>query len=385
MFISVCAIAVAVVVTQNVAAAERTACPEPQLVSDVQLAPVERTTDSEFQLVSDSKDSPGVAADAGIASPQPTAATCGGCRPGCEGSSQGCCDDCCCPLWTVQADALFLNRSRLPGQTLLVNGNFKPQFNADQFDLPVQVGWQIDITRRLNDNWDLEARYFDVGGQSASSPTIRSTVGAGVLFAPTAQGLFFPPLDSNLTYTSRLQDVELNARRSLNACLTVLAGVRYLNLDDRILVSQLTTTGGFDAAQRLDGFNDLLGFQIGGDAVLVQRGRFSLDTALKAGIYNDNARNSFAYDSTALAEHKTSGDSASNVAFCGEIGITATYDLTERLSLRGGYELLWLDGVALASQQPILNPPPLLRTATSVGTSGDVFYNGAFIGLEYRR
>jgi hypothetical protein len=165
----------------------------------------------------------------------------------------------------------------------------------------------------------------------------------------------------------------------------VLAGVRYLNLDDRILVSQLTTTGGIDATQRLDGFNDLLGFQIGGDAVLVQRGRFSLDTTLKAGIYGDNARNFFAYDSTALAMHKTNGDSARNAAFCGEIGITATYGLTKRLSFRGGYQLLWLDGVALASQQPILNPPPLLGAATSVGTNGDVFYNGAFIGLEYRR
>ena len=385
MFICACAIVVAVVVTQNVATAERTACPEPRLVSDVQPALVERTTDSELQLVSDSKDSPAIAADTGIASPQPTAATCGGCQPGCEGSCQGCCDDFCCPLWTVQADALFFNRSRLPGQTLLVDGNFKPQFNADQFDLPVQAGWQIDITRRLNDDWDLEARYFDVGGQSAASPTIGSTVGAGVLFGPTPQGLFFPPLSSNLTYTSRLQNVELNARRSLNACVTVLAGVRYLDLDDRILVSQRTTASGIDATQQLDGFNDLLGFQIGGDAVLVQRDRFSLDTGLKAGIYGDHARNFFAYDSTALGVHGTSGASASNTAFCGEIGITATYDLTKRLSLRGGYQLLWLDGVALASQQPILNPPPLIHTATSVGTNGDVFYNGAFIGLEYRR
>jgi len=83
--------------------------------------------------------------------------------------------------------------------------------------------------------------------------------------------------------------------------------------------------------------------------------------------------------------HRSTGTSARSVAFCGEIGITAAYNLTDRLALRGGYQLLWLDGVALASQQPILNPPPLLSAATSVGTSGDVFYNGAFIGLEYRR
>jgi hypothetical protein len=29
--------------------------------------------------------------------------------------------------------------------------------------------------------------------------------------------------------------------------------------------------------------------------------------------------------------------------------------------------------------------PPLAGAATSVATTGDLFYNGAFIGLEYRR
>ena len=210
----------------------------------------------------------------------------------------------------MRADALFLNRSQLPGQTLLVDGNVRPQFNANQFDLPVQAGWQVDVTRRLNDDWGLEARYFNLGGQSAASPTISSNAGAGVSFATTSQGLFFPPLNSNLSYSSRLQDVELNACRSLNDRVSVLAGVRYLQLDDRILVSQLTTTGGFDDTQQLDGFSHMVGFQIGGDAVLLRRGRFSLDTSLKAGIYGDIAQNAFTYDSTALAVHGASGASA---------------------------------------------------------------------------
>jgi hypothetical protein len=330
-------------------------------------------------------DSAPAASGAPCPGPQPVAASCPSGQGCCEICGPECCEGCCPPTWTVRADGLFLNRSQLPGQTLLVDGTFKPQFNANQFDLPVQLGWQIAVARRLNDDWELEARYFDLGGQGATSPTISSSVGAGVPFATTPQGLFFPPLNTNLSYSSRLQDVELNARRSLNDRVSVLAGVRYLQLDDRILVSQLTTVGGFDATQQLDGFSQMVGFQVGGDAVLLRRGGFSLDTSLKAGIYGDLARNAFTYDSTALAVHGASGASATNVAFCGEIGITATYDLTQQMSLRGGYQLLWLDGVALASQQPIVNPPPLLGAATTVATSGDVFYNGAFIGLEYRR
>jgi hypothetical protein len=304
---------------------------------------------------------------------------------GCQGCGGGCCDGCWAPLWTVRADALLLDRSRLPSQTLLVNGVFAPLFNANQFDEPVQVGWEIDVTRRLNCDWDVEARYFDLGGQSANSPTITSSNGAGVLYAPTAQGLFFPPVNTSLSYTSRLQDVELNARRGLNDWLTVLAGFRYLDLDDRILVKELTVTAGADATQKLEGFNSLVGFQIGADASLWRRGSFSVDALVKAGIYDDLARNALTYDSTSLAVHSATGASADRAAFCGEIGITLNYELTQRLSVRGGYELLWLDGVALASQQLSINPPPILRPAAAVATGGDLFYNGAFVGLEYRR
>ncbi|MGD0381956.1 MAG: BBP7 family outer membrane beta-barrel protein [Thermoguttaceae bacterium] len=329
------------------------------------------------------EDMAAAAGDAKSPGPQPAASSCPSCQQCCE----CCCNDYCDPVWTVRADALFLNRSRLPDQTLLVNGLVAPLFNANQFDLPVQMGWQIDLTRRLNCNWDLEARYFDLGGQSATPPTISSPFGTGVIFAPgtpgIAQGIFNPPVNTNLAYTSRLQNVEINACRSLNGRLSLLAGVRYLNLDDRIQVNELTTVGGIDATQQLAGFNDLVGFQIGADAIVVRRGRFSVDTLLKAGVYDDLARNAFTYDSTVFGAHVATGASASNVAFCGEIGITLTYDLTERLSIRGGYQLLWLDGVALASQQPAVNPLPVFSPATTVATTGDVFYNGAFMGLEY--
>jgi hypothetical protein len=318
--------------------------------------------------------------DAKSPGPQPAAAPCPSCQPCCE----GCCECCCDPVWTVQADALFLNRSRLPGQTLLVNETLASLFNANQFDLPVQMGWQIDVTRRMNCDWDLEARYFNLGGQSATPPTISSTTGAGVLYSNNAMGIFPVPINSNLAYTSQLQDVEINARLSLNDFLTVLSGVRYLNMDDRILVNQLSATGGVDAAQQLAGLNDLIGFQIGADAIVVRRGRFSVDTLLKAGIYEDRAKNAFTYDSTSFGLHVASGASANNLAFCGEIGITLTYDLTERLSVRGGYQLLWLDGVALASQQPSVNMYPGSGPATAVATTGDLFYNGAFAGMEYR-
>ena len=171
-----------------------------------------------------------------------------------------------------------------------------------------------------------------------------------------------------MAYASRLQDVEINARRSLSESLTLLAGVRYLDLDDHIEVRQLTF-GGADPIQHLAGLNSMVGFQIGTDNVLLRRGGFSLDTGLKAGIYDNFARNRLSYDSPLFNLHAATGAAASHAAFCGEIALTLAYDLTEHLSVRGGYQLLWLDGVALASQQPAVNPRTTYGPATSVAAT----------------
>ena len=217
--------------------------------------------------------------DAKSTGPQPAAAPCPNCQPSCE----GCCDNCCyCdPVWTVQADALFLNRSGLPSRNLLIVGAVPSLLNANDFNLPVQLGWQIDVARQLNCDWGLDARYFNLGGQSAS---INRPIFDDDEF------LDGQPISTNLAfYTSRLQSVELNARRNLNDCVTLLAGVRYINLDDQILVNEFRPSLVLDGNFQLGGFNDMLGFQIGADAIVLQRCGFSVDLLLKAGIYDDRA------------------------------------------------------------------------------------------------
>ena len=58
------------------------------------------------------------------------------------------------------------------------------------------------------------------------------------------------------------------------------------------------------------------------------------------------------------------------------------YCLTERLSLRASYNVLWVDSVALASDQIAASN---LVLGTGINPDGDVFYHGAMVGLEYRR
>jgi hypothetical protein len=305
--------------------------------------------------------------------------------------SCGCSDcrqECCQPLWTFRADAMFLNRSGMRDQPFLINGSLNNIVDANQLDLPMQIGWELDLARRLKGPWAVEARYFNLGGQSVTVPGVQSGSGAGVQYFNDALGIFEVNTTSDLKYSSQLQNVEVNLHKDVTDNLTLLAGFRYMNLDDGgILIVQRDIPGtyGVDARQQVEAFNELFGVQIGADAVLLRRNRFTISGDIKAGIFDDKARNRFSYDSNYFQIHALTGASAYNTAFAGEVGVKGAYEVNKHISIFGGYRLLWIDGVALAAQQSPANLAPISGPADTVVTTGDAFYNGAFAGLEFCR
>jgi hypothetical protein len=74
----------------------------------------------------------------------------------------------------------------------------------------------------------------------------------------------------------------------------------------------------------------------------------------------------------------------------GEIGVQCKYQVAERLSLRAGYQAMWLEGVALAPGQIQetychydIVPQNAYVQSMGVNCSSGVFYHGATAGLEY--
>lgn len=127
--------------------------------------------------------------------------------------------------------------------------------------------------------------------------------------------------------------------------------------------------------------NRLYGVQCGADALLWDRGGpLTVDLIGKAGIYGNRASHDSFYSTGVVT--LPAGDKASATAFLGEMSLAATYRLTERVSLTGGYRLLWIDGVALATDQ-VADSNFVFHRGISV--SGDAFYHGAVMGLQYQR
>lgn len=289
-------------------------------------------------------------------------------------------------LCTVRANAMFLERSRPSHRTFLIDGLGAELLNASQFDFPTQTGWEIDLQRRLGDDWGMEGRYFNVGGQPARFPMFIAPTGTGVQYVDAPLGMFGANVQTRLSYDSQLQNVEFNLRKESTDYLTLLGGFRYLSLNEGgILLSQHSNVPRVDADQTIEAYNDLFGFQVGVDTALLCRGRFTLGSDLKAGLFDNEAGNRFGYESQRFGFHEHTGTSTSHVAFVGEIGLSATCEFTQHLSFLSGYRLLWLDGVALATDQPWANPTPVTGPAPTVDCHGDLFYHGAFVGLEYRR
>jgi hypothetical protein len=66
----------------------------------------------------------------------------------------------------------------------------------------------------------------------------------------------------------------------------------------------------------------------------------------------------------------------------GELGLSGTYQLTRVLTVRGGYNLMWIAGVALAPDQ--LDFTDLPSSGTALDRGGGIFLHGANVGLEAR-
>jgi hypothetical protein len=116
--------------------------------------------------------------------------------------------------------------------------------------------------------------------------------------------------------------------------------------------------------------------------------RLGWDVTGKAGIFgNDVGQRQFVveFDSNdiPLVLAGPTHRDGSRVSFVGELGLSLTYKVSDRLSLRGGYNVMWIEGIALAADQ--LDFDVLAGTwGTALRDSGGVFLHGASVGLEAR-
>ena len=302
------------------------------------------------------------------------------------------------PRWTFSTEAIVLGRTGGANQTLvgLLPGSTQftatqnasalaaEAFNSNQFWQGFSAGPRISVTYHDESGYGAEFSYFNIFTQSATK-TVGPTNPADwlVMYAP---GAFWQTQDfayQGMAWkdATNLYNAEANGRLDLSRRVTMLGGLRWLQLNDRLVgwltpgdrsepnwkgpclegpspSCTLSGVGSGDPPWTYPAYppfwttktqNNLYGAQIGVDAKLLEVGRFSIDGLIKAGVFDNNAKQS-ALVSMAKTLFPTQA-TTNHAAFVSEAGLQLKYQLAKGLALKVGYEALWLDGVALAPGQ----------------------------------
>ncbi len=288
----------------------------------------------------------------------------------CEGYSScaadSVCGCTCVPNWTVRAELLIWNRAGGTNVPLVVAPI--PLSSGD-----IDGGWAVGprltaIKHGIFDScWDLEVAYFGLDWNT-------TRVAAGATSYLTTPAIVFGAVDTTVTYGSELQNFELNARRAYSDWVTWFVGFRAMEVDEQL--NATFGAGQHSVATR----NRLYGAQLGIDALLLDCECWYFNAVGKVGIYGNSADQvtRTAGVGGALPFITYTGGDAS---FVGELGFNANYRMTDRLTILAGYNLLWVNSLALAPDQLAATNVNTGVGALDVG--GNLFYHGFSVGLEY--
>lgn len=274
--------------------------------------------------------------------------------------------------WYLSIDALILDRTIGSNQVLVTGTNTFAVLESSRFDFDHAAGPRFDLRRSFGD-WSVEAVYFALFNQRANA--FYSPV--GVAFGSPIVGAGF-----NENYFATLNNAEFNVRRRLNDRLSILAGFRYLSLDEHLDGNFFTSVVGPTlSTHRIN--NDMYGGQIGGSWRCVQgpNGNTALDLGSKLALCA-NSEKMNATVSNALQGFLQTGANDTELSLIAEISIVGSLRVWDCLWLRGGYQMMWLDGIGVAPAQ--LATAIFAGPGSRVNGEACIFYHGAIAGAELR-
>ncbi len=312
---------------------------------------------------------------------------------GCDAAGE-CCGTCytpsCDSLWTAAAKFLYLQRDSLDGTPLLVEDDSigsATLFDASQFDFDFEPGLEVSLIRQFGCSNDLEIRYFGFYDADASEAF---TLNVPSEFPGLPITVFTTPTVVESAYRTEVQSIELNWGRLCCNGIHFQGGFRWARLKEE-LASQLyepnAQFGPVTTNTRLEAVNNLYGLQLGADSVLWKCGcRWQVVGFGKGGVYYADAEVDFnSLDNRGLGA--VGGTDEDGAAFLGEAGVDLVYEINSHWAVSLGAQLMWLSGVAIASDHAgrVSNLDPFAGTADLDGNlGGDVLLYGFSAGVSGR-
>ena len=325
-------------------------------------------------------------------------------------------DGCClplgnapCPCFYGEVEALFMKQDPQFARQPIVVDYFtgKTYLSTGDLDFNFDPGLRATVGMRLGACRALEFSYFGLFQSSASASTGTPDPNAFLIFPGNLMGNVFVGMDgAQATYTSWVHSFEMNLTcccgccdecggdRAGNDCgcdavrcrsFEWFAGFRYIDLgEDLDIAVQRTVSGRLESgAYDIHTTNNLFGAQLGA-RWRQSWGRFGWEATGKTGLFGNAARETqMVTDFPNFALRPSVSSSGGEVAFVGEINLSAIYRLTNVWNLKAGYNLIWIDGLALAPDQLDFNFATS-PNGNQLQNGGAMFLQGVNVGLEAR-
>jgi hypothetical protein len=313
------------------------------------------------------------------------------------------------PAWYVRADGNLLSRTT---QTQLTTATVRAEDGTigNNRIISQEFNWVPGMRAFAGRNiWDgmtyVEVGYFGLNHWDRET-ILQNIGGVGIIKTniDTGFGTNTTPDFQRVAYSSNLHNAELNVRTFFSPRFAFVGGLRYLHLNEDLRIAergQVDTTLPNGNAGTVQYFNwrnsstdnNLLGPQAGLDwaceitddirlnllSRLALCGNFSQSivrqsregTEITGGVGGQVIR-----DGRIVEDNE--------VVFAGIIELHSSIDvlLTRNILFRGGFQFMWVNGIALAPEQqvdPITNPNGLQR---QIENGADSIFFGPFVGLE---
>jgi hypothetical protein len=302
--------------------------------------------------------------------------------------------DCChlCPCTYAVVEALILQRnisgSGIPLAVDSTTGD--PLLTTNDLDFPFAGGVRAYVGHRFCCCWAWELGYFGLFDANASTSVTGDLALPGDLGAAT--NVFFGADRFDIDYTSRLHGAEFNFVCCCQCCkpcsshqssVEWIYGFRYLRVDEQLTIAaERLEVGGLETGNyEVRASNDLYGGQFG---VRLRhcRGPWSVEGTGKIGLFgNDANMNQTVTDFPDFVVRQTSS-SDTDLALLGELNLSLIRQVSDHWYVRGGYNLIWIDGIALAPDQ--LDFSLSSTSGTTIDDDNTMFLHGVNVGLEAR-
>ncbi|MFM8497386.1 MAG: BBP7 family outer membrane beta-barrel protein [Planctomycetia bacterium] len=305
------------------------------------------------------------------------------------------------PYATV--DALFLQRDNDANDTALAfnSDTNQPAIGTADLRFPVAAGVRAFVGRHGCGERGWEIGYLGIYGMSAQAtatgadnleiaPPLSAQVASlrGASLADVSYGSVINGAEANLLLTSEhVHRPHTNAyaadRVPHVATIDWLAGFRWAGLEEQASIT-LTTPGSGSSRYAVRSSSNLFGGQLGVRG-RIDWERWALEGQGKAALAGVGLSQSQAPVVDAISgEHYRSarGARAGDVGGIFDWNVALVHHIDDIWSIRAGYTMLWLTGVALAPDQFDFSTDTLAGT-TVVGEK-TVWLQGATLGLEAR-